>query len=135
MQKDPTRLRVAIADPTYFGQSVLADLLADEGVRDIAKFAEGREMIAALREDRFDLVLVDDLFPMLSVVELIALSQSRADIAPQFIALQSHLSRDEVSFLRERGIGGVLLKPVAPKRFSAMFRALLRVKTAARLAA
>ena len=90
---DPARLRVAIADPSHFGQSVLADLLADEGVRDITKFAEGREMIAALRDDRFDLVLVDDIFPLLSVVELVALSQSCAEVVPQFLALQSRVTR------------------------------------------
>lgn len=135
MQIDPARLRVAIADPSHFGQSVLADLLADEGVRDITKFAEGREMIAALRDDRFDLVLVDDIFPLLSVVELVALSQSCAEVVPQFLALQSRVTREEVSFLRACGIGGVLLKPVAPKRFSAMFRSLLRVTSPARLAA
>ena len=52
-----------------------------------------------------------------------------------FIALQSILTREDVGFLRERGIGGVLLKPLAPKRFSALFRSLFRVKNAANLAA
>ena len=143
MQKDSSRLRVAVADASHFGQTVLVDLLIDEGVRDVFKFSDGREFVLALRNQTFDLVLVDDDFPMFSVAELMSLAQfnpracTGADIngAPQFIALQSILTREDVGFLRERGIGGVLLKPVAPKRFSALFRSLFRVKNTASLAA
>lgn len=135
MQKDSSRLRVAIADPSHFGQTVLADLLMDEGVREIVKFSDGRDLVSALRTDTFDLVLVDDDFPRFSASELMALAQFNPQGAPQFIALQSILTREDVGFLRERGIGGVLLKPVAPKRFSALFRSLFRVKNTASLAA
>lgn len=135
MQKDSSRLRVAVADPTNFGQTVLSDLLMDEGVREIVKFSDGRELVAALRNESFDLVLVDDDFPRFSVAELMALAQFNPKGAPKFLALQSALTREDVGFLRERGIGGVLLKPVAPKRFSALFRSLFRVKNTASLAA
>lgn len=135
MRNDASRLRVAIADSTHFGQTVLADLLTDEGVREIVKFSDGRELVSALRNEAFDLVLVDDDFPRFSVSELMALAQFNPKGVPQFIALQSILTREDVGFLRERGIGGVLLKPVAPKRFSALFRSLFRLKSAANLAA
>jgi len=135
MQKDSSRLRVAVADASHFGQTVLVDLLIDEGVRDVFKFSDGREFVLALRNQTFDLVLVDDDFPMFSVAELMSLAQFNPNGAPQFIALQSILTREDVGFLRERGIGGVLLKPVAPKRFSALFRSLFRVKNTASLAA
>ena len=135
MQNDPSRLRVAIADPSHFGQTVLSDLVMDEGVRDIVKFSDARDLVAALRNETFDLVLVDDDFPRFSVTELMALSQFNPNSAPRFIALQSILTREDVGFLRERGVGGVLLKPVAPKRFSALFRSLFRVKNSVSLAA
>lgn len=45
MRNDASRLRVAIADPTHFGQTVLADLLTDEGVREIVKFGRARTCV------------------------------------------------------------------------------------------
>lgn len=135
MQKDSSRLRVAIADQTHFGQAVLFDLLLDEGVREIVKFSDGRELLIALRNETFDLVLVDDDVPLFSVAELMALTKDNPQGQPQFIAIQSILSREDVGFLRERGIAGVVLKPIAPKRFSALFRSLFRVKSSANLAA
>lgn len=135
MQKDSSRLRVAIADQTHFGQAVLFDLLLDEGVREIVKFSDGRELLIALRNETFDLVLVDDNVPFFSVAELMALTKDNPQGQPHFIAIQSTLCREDVGFLRERGIAGVVLKPIAPKRFSALFRSLFRVKSSANLAA
>lgn len=135
MVKDPTRLHVAIADPSVFGQAMVSDLLADERVRNIAKFSQGRDLLAAMRDTPFDLIVVDDEFPAFSVAEIMAIAQWSAWEKPQFIALQSSLSRDSVQFLRARGIGGVLLKPVAPKRFSHIFRSIFTAQPAAILAA
>lgn len=135
MTKDPHRLRVAVADPSNFGQATLCDLLADEGVRDLVKFADGRELIAALLKDQFDLIVIDDDLPAISASELVHLAKNTPCSLPLFIAVQSVVTREEVSFLRESGVSGIVLKPVAPKRFSAVFRSLFRAGRVASLAA
>ena len=134
MAHDLSRLRVAIADPSSFGQNMLSDLLMDEGIKDIAKYGTGRELVVALMTDEFHLVLVDDELPQFSAVELAMLAKGTKAV-PRFIALQSLLARDDVAFLRGRGVDGVLLKPVAPKRFSALFRSLFKQTGAVHLAA
>ena len=135
MMHEPSRLRVAIADPTSFGQSTLIDLVMDEGVRDIAKFSSGRDVVFALLKEQFDLIIVDDELPGFSASEIAHLAPSRNGAAPCMIAVQSRLAREDVNFLRENGVAGVVLKPIAPKRFSSVFRSLFRLNRAANLAA
>lgn len=135
MSKDPSRLRVALADSSNFGQATLFDLLMDEGVRDIEKFSDGRALLLGLLKVEYDLVLIDDELPALSATEIVHVLKGSDRKVPTIIALQSILTREEVGFLRDNGIGGVLLKPVAPKRFSAVFRSLFREKSTASLAA
>lgn len=135
MPRDASRLQVAIVEATHFGRTVLADLFSDEGVRDIEKFSDGRKFIAACQNSKFDLVLVDDLLPDFSVSELVSIVKADLPVSPLFISLQSDLGPGDVLFLKQCGVGGVLLKPVAPKRFSALFRAMVKVSSTLTLAA
>jgi two-component system LytT family response regulator len=117
------QLKVLIADDEPLArQGLRLQLDADARVASIGEARNGREAVAAIRDDRPDLVLLDVQMPRLDgfgVVEAIG-----ADRMPGVIFVTAH---DQYA-VRAFEISAVdyLLKPVASERFQAAFERAAR---------
>ena len=119
-------LRVLVAEDHPVNRQYMAALL--EGMGHQAFFAgNGLEAVQAIREQRFDVVLMDLHMPLLdgvgATLSIRALPDSVAATVP-IIALTA----DAFAQTRERclmaGMNDFLAKPVSPERLSAMLRRL-----------
>ena len=121
------RLRVLIADDEPLARQGLRLLMSGEPrVESIAEARNGREAVAAIRDDRPDLVLLDVQMPRMDgfdVVEAIG-----ADRMPSVIFVTAHDKYAVRAF--EISAVDYLLKPVASERFQAAFaRAAQRLQS------
>ena len=119
-------LRVLVAEDHPVNRQYMAALL--EGMGHEAHFAaNGLEAVQAVREQRFDVVLMDLHMPLLdgvgATLSIRALSDGAAATVP-IIALTA----DAYAQTRERclmaGMNDFLAKPVSPERLTAMLRRL-----------
>jgi two-component system, sensor histidine kinase len=130
-------LRVLVAEDHPVNRQYMAALL--EGMGHLPFFAgNGLEAVQAIREQRFDIVLMDLHMPLLdgvgATLAIRALSDSVAATVP-IIALTA----DAFAQTRERclmaGMNDFLAKPVSPEKLSAMLRRLFGAGAQADLAA
>ena len=123
---DMASLRVLVAEDHPVNRQYMAALLEGMGHRPYFA-ANGLEAVQAIREQRFDIVLMDLHMPLLdgvgATLSIRALTDGVAATVP-IIALTA----DAFVQTRERclmaGMNDFLAKPVSPERLSAMFRRL-----------
>src|SRR5215475_7822520 len=84
------RLQILLAENDDDTRDLYSFMLASAGVQVVA-VKNGLEALAALQEDRPDLILTDVAMPVVSGVELIEIVKSRADYADlPVIAMTAH---------------------------------------------
>ena len=119
-------LRVLVAEDHPVNRQYMAALL--EGMGHQAFFAgNGLEAVQAIREQRFDIVLMDLHMPLLDGVGATLSIRELPDGASATVPIIA-LTADAFAQTRERclmaGMNDFLAKPVSPERLSAMFRRL-----------
>jgi CheY-like chemotaxis protein/two-component sensor histidine kinase len=119
-------LRVLVAEDHPVNRQYMAALL--EGMGHQAFFAgNGLEAVHAIREQRFDIVLMDLHMPLLDGVGATLSIRALPDGAAATVPIIA-LTADAFAQTRERclmaGMNDFLAKPVSPERLSAMFRRL-----------
>jgi len=115
--------RVLIVEDDGKIASLLADYLADSGYR-TEHIADGKEALARLRREPFDLVLLDLMLPGLDGVEIC--KEVRAFSAVPIMMLTARI--DEVDRLIGLDVGAddYVCKPFSPREVVARAKALLR---------
>ncbi|HOM13660.1 MAG TPA: ATP-binding protein [Rubrivivax sp.] len=119
-------LRVLVAEDHPVNRQYMAALL--EGMGHHAHFAaNGLEAVQAVREQRFDVVLMDLHMPLLDGVGATLSIRALPDGASATVPIIA-LTADAFAQTRERclmaGMNDFLAKPVSPERLSAMLRRL-----------
>jgi signal transduction histidine kinase/DNA-binding response OmpR family regulator len=119
-------LRVLVAEDHPVNRQYMAALLEGMGHRPF--FAgNGLEAVQAIREQRFDIVLMDLHMPLLDGVGATLSIRSLPDGVAATVPIIA-LTADAFAQTRERclmaGMNDFLAKPVSPDRLSAMFRRL-----------
>ena len=119
-------LRVLVAEDHPVNRQYMAALL--EGMGHQAFFAgNGLEAVQAIRERRFDIVLMDLHMPLLDGVGATLSIRALPDTASATVPIIA-LTADAFAQTRERclmaGMNDFLAKPVSPERLSAMLRRL-----------
>ena len=124
-----TALRVLVAEDHPVNRQYMAALLEGMGHRPF--FAgNGLEAVQAIREQRFDVVLMDLHMPLLDGVGATLSIRGLPDGVAATVPIIA-LTADAFAQTRERclmaGMNDFLAKPVSPDRLSAMFRRLFGV--------
>jgi hypothetical protein len=119
-------LRVLVAEDHPVNRQYMAALL--EGMGHEAFFASnGLEAVQAIREQRFDVVLMDLHMPLLDGVGATLSIRALPDTAAATVPIIA-LTADAFAQTRERclmaGMNDFLAKPVSPERLAAMLRRL-----------
>lgn len=108
----PAALRVLVADDAPIGRQIAERLLVAAG-HDVRTVADGREAVEAVRQERFDLVLLDQEMPRLNGID--AAAEIRAGDPsghPRLLLLTAHDAQDLPATLASSGIERVLTKPL-----------------------
>jgi diguanylate cyclase (GGDEF)-like protein len=114
---------ILIADDDAFFRKLYSEVLADAGYR-VVTCVDGREAIAFMRQQEFDLVLTDMVMP--SVDGLQVLKASRAlDNPPDVILVTSHASLESAVDALKSGARDYLVKPFKPDELQHVVKACL----------
>lgn len=113
--------RILLVEDNAVNQIVARRLLEKMG-HQVTLAADGEEAVAAVLENRFDLVLMDIQMPNVDGYEAtrrIRASESPDALRLPIIALTAHAMKGEDERCREAGMDGHLSKPIAVPEFTA----------------
>ncbi|WP_165873585.1 PAS domain-containing hybrid sensor histidine kinase/response regulator [Parasulfuritortus cantonensis] len=117
------RLAVLVAEDNPVNQWVIRHLLEDLGHHPTVA-ENGRAALAAWRDGRFDVILMDIQMPELdgyqATVEIRGAERDRGQGHIPIIALTAHASRDDEAKCLAAGMDGYLAKPVEAGRLTEM---------------
>jgi two-component system sensor histidine kinase/response regulator len=121
-------LRILLAEDNLINQQLALHILERQG-HTVAVAANGREALAALEEERFDVVLMDLQMPEMNGFEATAAIRERERSAPSgkhipIIALTAHAMKGDEERCLAAGMDGYLSKPIQPAE---LVRKLLRL--------
>jgi CheY-like chemotaxis protein len=127
--RDPaTLLRILVAEDNAVNRLLATRLLEKRGHR-VVTTANGREALAALDKEMYDLVLMDVQMPEMDGLEatrtIRRLEQGTA-LHQQIIALTAHAMTGDRERCLEAGMDGYLTKPLRPQELDQMLENYLR---------
>jgi two-component system sensor histidine kinase/response regulator len=120
------RLRVLVAEDHPFNQQLVEHLLRRKG-HDIRVASDGREALAALEQDSFDLMLLDVHMPGCDGFQVIEALRQREQATGghlSVIAMTARAMRSDRERCLQAGMDNFLAKPIAPAE---LFRVMDRV--------
>jgi PAS domain S-box-containing protein len=120
------RLHILVAEDNPFNQAVMEDLLPRHG-HTVRAAGDGRAALAALEQERFDLMLLDVHMPELDGFEVMAVQREREQGTGRHlpvIALTARSAAGERERCLQAGMDDYLVKPV---RSADLFAAIDRV--------
>ncbi|NRF68127.1 response regulator [Aquincola sp. S2] len=122
-------LHVLVAEDNPINAQVLAYVLDEMGHR-FEVVASGGEAIAALRRQRFDVVLMDVQMPGMDGIEATRRIHAEwpAGQRPPIYALTAGVMDHEQRACREAGMDGFLVKPLERDQLEALFNRLLKTR-------
>ena len=115
-------LNVLLVEDNAVNQRLAARLLEKRGHR-VAVTANGREALAALEKDDYDLVLMDVQMPEMDGLEATAAIRKREEQSGKHqvvIALTAHAMKGDEERCLAAGMDGYLSKPIRPAELDAM---------------
>jgi DNA-binding NtrC family response regulator len=112
-----------IVDDSEVCRAVLAILLKNTGF-EVTSVVDGREALTKLREEKFDLVLLDNEMPELGGLETLA---ALRDFEPELpvVIVSGTLSPELRGSYEEQGIEAIYDKPVDPRKLRDLIPAVL----------
>jgi signal transduction histidine kinase/DNA-binding response OmpR family regulator len=121
--RDPSAfLRVLLAEDNAVNQQLAARLLEKRGHR-VVVAANGREALAALEKDTFDLVLMDVQMPEMDGLEATAAIRKKEELSGNHqavVALTAHAMKGDQERCLAVGMDGYLSKPIRPQELDAI---------------
>jgi PAS domain S-box-containing protein len=127
------RLRVLVAEDNAVNQQVAAGMLERAGHEPVLA-ANGREALALLETQRFDLALMDVQMPELDGLETTAAIRERERTAGghlPIVALTAHAMKGDAERCLRAGMDAYLAKPLQPRELAAAIEVVLGSGTAA----
>ena len=112
-----TSLRILLAEDNHVNQRLATRLLEKRG-HVVVVAANGREVLAALDRENFDLVLMDVQMPEIDGIEAtiaIREKEKTAGTHVPVIALTAHAMKGDQQRCLEAGMDGYLAKPIRPQ--------------------
>ncbi|ABF11029.1 two-component system, OmpR family, phosphate regulon response regulator PhoB [Cupriavidus metallidurans] len=100
--------------------------LLDEAGFECSSFATGSAFLRALRDQAFDLVVMDWQLPDVSGYELVSWVRQHSGRLPPILFLTSRIEESDIVAGLSVGADDYLAKPIRPGEFVARVRALLR---------
>jgi two-component system sensor histidine kinase/response regulator len=132
--RDPaTSLRVLVAEDNLVNQRLVVRLLEKRGHR-VVLAGNGREALAALGEDSFDLVLMDVQMPDMDGFEATAAIREKEEgsrIHQPVIALTAHAMKGDRERCLAGGMDGYLTKPIRPAELDELLESYVAQRTKA----
>jgi len=126
MRQELAELSILIVDDDELNRYTLARRLTRDGFANLAMAANGVEALAALRQDKFDLVLLDIMMPQLDGFGVLEAMKADASLAGIPVIVIS-ANDDNAKFVRAIELGAMdyLAKPFDPVLLRARVRASL----------
>ncbi len=107
-------LRILLAEDNLVNQRLMSRLLEKKGHR-VVVAADGREALAALEKDTFDLVLMDIQMPEMNGMEATARVREKEKLTgghQPIVALTAHAMKGDQELCLAGGMDGYLAKPI-----------------------
>jgi DNA-binding response OmpR family regulator len=118
-------MRIAIVDDQPDELAWIAGILAASG-HDCKRFTSGEDLIASLRRDTFDLVMLDWNMPRMSGLDVLAWMPSNLEVSPPVIMLTNRNAKDDIVAALEAGASDYIVKPEDAAIVQARVKAALR---------
>jgi CheY-like chemotaxis protein len=121
-------LRVLLVEDNAVNQKVATRLLEKRG-HQVVVTSNGREALAALEEDSYDLVLMDMQMPEMDGFEAtrtIRAMEEGTGLHQQIIALTAHALTSDRERCMEAGTDGYVTKPIRPKELDELLESCLQ---------
>jgi CheY-like chemotaxis protein len=124
-------LSVLLVEDNAVNQRLVARLLEKRGHR-VVVAANGREAIAALERDAFDLVFMDIQMPEMDGIDATAAIRKKEQLSGKYqavIALTAHAMKGDQERCLAAGMDGYLSKPIRPQELDAILETYLARRT------
>jgi DNA-binding response OmpR family regulator len=118
-------MRIAIADDDKDAREFAQHTLSLAG-HQCSAFANGRDIIAQLKRETFDLILLDWNMPGLSAIDVIEWVRQGLSDVPRIIVLTSRVSDADIAFALDAGADDFITKPASGEVIRARVAATLR---------
>jgi signal transduction histidine kinase/CheY-like chemotaxis protein len=125
----PTQLRILVAEDNIVNQRVARALLEKQG-HQVAVAATGKQVLAMIAEQQFDVILMDVQMPELDGLEAAAIRAAEAGTTRHLpiIAMTAHTMKGDAEHCFAAGMDGYVSKPV---RQETLFAALTKAVSGA----
>ena len=123
-----SQIRVLIIDENGHGISLLRSILIQLGVKDTVALRSTEQALQVLRENKFDVVFVDDLATPLSPVGFVkALRRdlTTQDVTVPVVLVSGGASRTHIEDVRDAGANDAIAKPVSVETVERKLRSLV----------
>jgi CheY-like chemotaxis protein len=111
MNKEPKS--ILLIDDDDLLCDLLSSLLELEGYR-VTQAGNGIEGLARLKEDSFDLILLDLLMPLMDGVMFLRKLPEHMPAPPPVLVISASASGNVLDVLNVPGVAGILRKPISP---------------------
>jgi two-component system sensor histidine kinase RpfC len=121
----PRRLKILVAEDNPTNQMVIAKLLERAG-HDVILVGDGRKALDALRNETFDIALLDLHMPLMGGMETARryLAEMKDNEAVPLVALTADATLESRKECEEAGIKGYMTKPFETKRVLSLLQTL-----------
>ncbi len=118
-------MRIALADDQPDELAWIETILRDSG-HDCQTYRNGEEVVAALRRETFDLLLLDWNMPQMDGIQTLAWIQANIENPPPVIMLTSRDAKDDIVNALDHGASDFITKPEDANVVRARVAAALR---------
>ncbi len=122
---DAQAMRIAVADDEEDARRFLLDVLAGAGHL-CSPFRSGRDLIAALQRDTFDLLVIDWTMPEPDGLGVIRWARDNLAACPPIVMLTNRADKDDVVACLDAGADDYIVKPELPQIILARINAVAR---------
>lgn len=120
-----TLLRIGVVDDDETSIAFIAQVLAASG-HSCVPFTRSSDVLPALRDDTFDLLILDWNMPDLSGIEIVSWARANITPCPPIIMLTSRSDKEDIAAALNAGADDFIIKPESAIVITARVDALLR---------
>ena len=102
-----TKAKIVIADDSSFMRKVLIDMLTEEGFTDLVECGTGKEVLAQVKIEKPDLILLDIVMPEMDGLEVLKEIGKEVDVIVVSAVGQDSMIKEA----KQSGAKGYLVKP------------------------
>ena len=126
-KKSKRKLKILIAEDNKYNSYTLKELLLNLGFRKIKIVNNGKKCVMESRKNKYDVILMDILMPIMDGVEASRLILKNPD-APMIIAASAAVMNVDKARCQKVGISSYLEKPISREKLESVLRPLVRQK-------